>query len=110
MSKMEIHEIEAHIEMATERLQELAEKLNDLEYRGYDEEDAEYMDVAIEARLLMGYKSELVAALKQREELAQGRVLTFGQENPADSSPSNPPFDSNPPEKAIANTLTNAKN
>ena len=98
MSKMEIHEIEAHIEMATERLQELAEKLNDLEYRGYDEEDAEYMDVAIEARLLMGYKSELVAALKQL------------QENPADISSSNPPFDSNPPEKAIANTLTNAKN
>ena len=63
---MEIHELETRIEMATERLHELAEQLNELEFQGYTDEDTEWMDIALEAQMLLGYRSELRAILQER--------------------------------------------
>lgn len=85
---MEIHEIEARIEMATERLHELAEQLNELEFQGFTEEDSEWLDVACEARMLVGYKAELCAALEERLRISMETNPSYS--NVADNSLSNP--------------------
>jgi len=46
-------------------VQEIAEQLAIVESNGYTREDAEWMDLVIEAQWLLGYKSELETTLQE---------------------------------------------
>lgn len=94
---MNIQEIEAQIELADERLQELAERLVMAESAGYNQEDAEWLDLAIEAQWLQGFKSEFVRVLQEKLKQQDNTNQNSNQE-PAGPSPNNQQeFESNPP-------------